>query len=292
VSADLGALANNGGPTQTMALLAGSPAIDHGATISAITTDQRGGPRPQPPGGAYDVGAYERGAVVDSAVVKTASPSPAKVGQKLTYTLTVKNDGPSPDPAYAVKVVDKLPSSEKFVSAKPSQGSCSYASHTLTCNLGTINKGASATVKLVVKPTKTGHVTNTATVSSSAKDYNAANNTASVRTRVKSATTKPVAVTGRAAPVTSTSAKVHGSVKAGGLSTTYYFKYGTTSHYGSVTARTGVGHGTTFRAVAKMLTGLKPGTLYHYRIVAHNAKGTSVGRDRTFRTPAPPTFTG
>jgi len=57
----LGALANNGGPTQTMALLAGSPAIGFG--ISAICDaapvsglDQRGDPRPA---ATCDSGAYE-----------------------------------------------------------------------------------------------------------------------------------------------------------------------------------------------------------------------------------------
>ena len=44
----LGALGNNGGSTQTMALLAGSPAIDKGAGARRslfVTTDQRGVPR-------------------------------------------------------------------------------------------------------------------------------------------------------------------------------------------------------------------------------------------------------
>jgi CSLREA domain-containing protein len=56
----LGALANNSGPTQTFALLTGSPAID-GVTFNAPngapSTDQRGVARPQ--GVRYDIGAYE-----------------------------------------------------------------------------------------------------------------------------------------------------------------------------------------------------------------------------------------
>ena len=43
----LGPLADNGGPTFTQALLPGSPAIDAGAAVTGITTDQRGIPRPQ-----------------------------------------------------------------------------------------------------------------------------------------------------------------------------------------------------------------------------------------------------
>jgi hypothetical protein len=56
----LGALANNGGPTKTFALLTGSPAIDgvtFNAPNSAPSTDQRGVARPQ--GVRYDIGSYE-----------------------------------------------------------------------------------------------------------------------------------------------------------------------------------------------------------------------------------------
>ena len=41
----LGPLANNGGPTQTLALLAGSPAIDKGSAVDGVSTDQRGATR-------------------------------------------------------------------------------------------------------------------------------------------------------------------------------------------------------------------------------------------------------
>jgi hypothetical protein len=53
----LGPLADNGGPTQTMALLPGSPAIDAGVAVPGVTTDQRGVSRPQ--GRAPDIGAFE-----------------------------------------------------------------------------------------------------------------------------------------------------------------------------------------------------------------------------------------
>jgi hypothetical protein len=53
----LGPLASNGGPTQTYALLAGSPAIDTADDLLAPLTDQRGITRPQ--GTHADIGAYE-----------------------------------------------------------------------------------------------------------------------------------------------------------------------------------------------------------------------------------------
>jgi len=64
----LGPLQNNGGPTETMALLPGSPAIDAGNPAGCtdgsghlLTTDQRGMPRPDTEDAVgCDVGAYER----------------------------------------------------------------------------------------------------------------------------------------------------------------------------------------------------------------------------------------
>jgi hypothetical protein len=63
INPNLGPLQNNGGPTPTMALLAGSPAMSAGnpggcmdSTRHRLTFDQRGRPRPNP--GACDIGAY------------------------------------------------------------------------------------------------------------------------------------------------------------------------------------------------------------------------------------------
>ena len=63
----LGPLADNGGPTLTMALLPGSPAIDAGNTSLAPATDQRGFPRPA--GLAADIGAFEYGSVMPAIAV-------------------------------------------------------------------------------------------------------------------------------------------------------------------------------------------------------------------------------
>lgn len=57
INALLAALANNGGPTTTHALLPGSPAINAGNNTGAPATDQRGIARPQQP--TADIGAYE-----------------------------------------------------------------------------------------------------------------------------------------------------------------------------------------------------------------------------------------
>ena len=72
----LGPLADNGGPTPTMALGVGSPAIDAGAAAGAPPVDQRGVARPQ--GAGVDIGAYERAA---------AGPGPGPGGVAAVPTL-------------------------------------------------------------------------------------------------------------------------------------------------------------------------------------------------------------
>ena len=60
INADLGPLQNNGGPTQTMALLRGSPAIGQADNSQAPATDQRGVLRLDAAGETTDIGAFER----------------------------------------------------------------------------------------------------------------------------------------------------------------------------------------------------------------------------------------
>ena len=63
----LGVLADNGGPTQTYALLYGSPAVDAAQDPDCPPVDQRGEPRPVGPGcdlGAYEMGPLETGDVM------------------------------------------------------------------------------------------------------------------------------------------------------------------------------------------------------------------------------------
>ena len=97
----------------------------------------------------------------------------------------------------------------------------------------------------------------------------------------------PTASTGPASDVTATTARIAGTVNPDGVATTHDVQYGATTTYGSRTAAADAGAGTGATAVSTVLTGLKPGTTYHYRVTATNASGTSDGADRTFTTAKP-----
>jgi len=95
-NANLAALADNGGPTQTHALQPGSDAIDaipEGGTgyNGAPATDQRGIPRPQ--GDNCDIGAYEAETPPDLTLTKAVDDDTPHPGQLITYTITISNSG-------------------------------------------------------------------------------------------------------------------------------------------------------------------------------------------------------
>ena len=98
----------------------------------------------------------------------------------------------------------------------------------------------------------------------------------------------PSAVTGSVSAITTKSAKLAGTVTPNGQATSWYFEYGTTTAYGSKTSAKSAGPGAKAVGVSITVTGLKAATAYHYRLVAANGSGTSVGADRVFATAGPP----
>jgi trimeric autotransporter adhesin len=115
----------------------------------------------------------------------------------------------------------------------------------------------------------------------------------------KTVTTLPEPPVVVATPFTESMAgwSLNGTVNANGAATTYHFQFGITTAYGSSIPATdvGVGSGTTPVSVTQLVASLPPGVPYHYRLVAHNAGGTSTSNDEAFITPAaastPPTTT-
>jgi uncharacterized repeat protein (TIGR01451 family) len=100
----------------------------------------------------------------------------------LSYTVVVRNDGPAT--ASGVKLVDTLPSGVGYRSADPSQGSCSEAGGTVTCDFGDLVTAGTATATITVSADATGTITNSASVLSDARDPVEENNTVTESTRV------------------------------------------------------------------------------------------------------------
>jgi len=103
----------------------------------------------------------------------------------------------------------------------------------------------------------------------------------------------PTVVTGTATSVTYSSSMLHATVNPNGSTVgDCHFEYGTSESYGSSVPCASLPGGASGPvAVRASLPGLSEHTLYHVRIVAANAGGTSYGGDQTFTTgsaPAPP----
>ncbi len=123
---------------------------------------------------------------VDLSIEKTASSSSIEIGKNVTYTLTINNIAVDPEAiATEVSITDELPAGLTFVSATPSIGTCSENSGAVTCDLGDIAVGdPSVTVDIIAKTTKTGNITNSASVSASETDSDISNNSSEVSVTV------------------------------------------------------------------------------------------------------------
>jgi plastocyanin len=98
-----------------------------------------------------------------------------------------------------------------------------------------------------------------------------------------SPTGPPVVTTNPATFIASFSATLNGLLDPHGLTTSAHFQYGTTTSYGLTTAPQS--HtGNTYLNVSANISSLTASTIYHFRIVASNSAGTSLGSDRTFTT--------
>ena len=115
---------------------------------------------------------------VDLVLGMTAVPESIMLGSSFTYLMSVTNNGPNT--ATEVTLSQTLPSSVQLVSTSSSQGVVSTNGGIVSCSIGTLAVGASATVGVVVFPTSVGTVFSTATVGAQQIDINIANNTVTV----------------------------------------------------------------------------------------------------------------
>ena len=106
-----------------------------------------------------------------------------------------------------------------------------------------------------------------------------------------SASAAATATTVVAAHVTQTSATLYGVVETGGAAANWQFEYGTSTAYGKTTTVQAIPAGKGNVAVSAPVSGLKPGTTYHFQLLAQNNSGppsytvtSSGGGDQTFAT--------
>jgi large repetitive protein len=145
-------------------------AFNNVATANAVEPDPNTANNTDSVGNGGTTGA----ASADLMIVKTASAPLVQIGDSLTYTLVLTNNGPST--ATNVVVSDPLPSNFALTSATPTQGTCSGTT-TVNCTLGTVLNGGSVTIAIQGTVTGTGSLENTATVTASETDPVPNNNT-------------------------------------------------------------------------------------------------------------------
>jgi uncharacterized repeat protein (TIGR01451 family) len=113
----------------------------------------------------------------DLALSKSVSDATPNVGDTITYTVTLTDQGP--DPATNVQVTDLLPAGVTIVSATPSQGT--YSSSTGLWIVGTVHPTGSQTLAIQATVVSASPSTNTATISQADQfDPDTSNNTADV----------------------------------------------------------------------------------------------------------------
>jgi uncharacterized repeat protein (TIGR01451 family) len=135
--------------------------------------------------------------LADLSVTLADSPDPVLIGDSLVYTATVNNGGPLS--GQGATLTERLPTGVTFVSATAGQGTCSQSGGVVTCNLGTLANGGSATATVTVTPTHEGELTSSATISGTRQDPNQTNNSATQQTKVEAPCIVPN-VKGRALP--------------------------------------------------------------------------------------------
>ena len=133
-------------------------------------------------------------AVIDLSITKTDLRDPVVVGESIDYSIVVTNNGPNN--ATGVTVTDTLPTNlVAYVSgtftAPGGNGTCSFATPIVTCQLGALGVGQTATITLVVTAQVAGTALNEALVVGNESEPNTANNRDNETTLIQGPFTPP-----------------------------------------------------------------------------------------------------
>ncbi len=132
------------------------------------------------------------GSSADLSVTKSADLATVSLGEDVTYTVTVTNEGP--DDATDVMLVDLLPQHAGIYFMSNTHGTCTDYDG-LSCNLDIITAGDTAIVTYIATPTLPGTLANVATVLGNEGDSDLTNNSAMTTTEVIDTTPPTISAT-------------------------------------------------------------------------------------------------
>lgn len=260
-SLDLGALANNGGPADTIALKSGSPAINAGnpsgctdAFGHALATDERGVARPQPAGGRCDVGAYELAPAVATSGLAGA------VGQS---GATLQGTAGNPD-ALSGTAFFQYGTSAKYGKTTAAQPLGAQTTTAVSAALTKLKPGTYHYRIVVANPDGT----------SFGQDSKF----------VVARQPPPAVLTGAAVKITAKGATLTGELDGFGIATKFQFQLGKSRKYTVKTKLKSAGKKNKIVSIKVTVHGLKPDHRYHFRLVAISSAGRTNGSDAKFKT--------
>jgi uncharacterized repeat protein (TIGR01451 family) len=153
-------------------------------------------------------------------ILGSASPEPVGIGQNLTYTADVLNEGPQD--ATGVTLKDTLPASVSFVSATASQGTCLQSGQVVTCTIGTLADTRDAQITITVKPNTAATITNNMNATGDESDPVSGNNSASQVSTVIPVYTLTVTKSGNGSGTITSDAGLGGGISCGQACTNAY----------------------------------------------------------------------
>ncbi len=126
--------------------------------------------------------------IYDIAITKTVDKTPVFIGEHVTFTIIVRNNGP--DTASDVQVTDSLPAGFEFISANSTHGT--YNNATGIWNIGTISNNGLEIITIEARTLVTGTLINEAVVGESIYDPFLENNRANATVQVNSLPNIPI----------------------------------------------------------------------------------------------------
>ena len=257
-------------PWANLRLQSGSPAVNNGVSLSA--PGRFSDPNLDLDGhsfvGAQDAGAYEyQGTSPPSptppAVVTSAATNIAATGVQLNGSITPKG--------YSTAYHFEFGPSAAYGTSTPGANAGS----------GSVAVGVSATLSALTPAT----VYHYRLVGTSVGGTTAGTDMTFTTAASTPAPAPPIVASTAAANLSTTGAQLNGTVNPNGSGTTYHFEFGPSAAYGTSTPAGTAGSGSAIVNVNSAVSGLNPGTKYHFRLVAVNPVGTSNSSDVTFSTP-------